>query len=95
MHFIITKWNRKLELNELSNNFKIDYINYEFKDSTLTVIKENIKEDFSLSNLTQYGVDVSPCIYILDENNKVIDYLKGFGKESKNLLIEKLSNINN
>ncbi len=48
-----------------------------------------------MSNLTQYGVDVSPCIYILDENNKVIDYLKGFGKESKNLLIEKLSNINN
>jgi len=82
------------ELSELSNNFKIDYINYEFKDSTLTVIKKNKKEEISLNNLTQYGVDVSPCIYILDENNKVVDYLKGFGKESKNLLIEKLSNIN-
>ncbi len=79
------------ELNELSNNFKIDYINYEFKDSTLTVIKKNKKEEISLNNLTQYGVDVSPCIYILDENNKVVDYLKGFGIETKKLLIDKLN----
>jgi hypothetical protein len=83
----------KNDLTELAKTNKMANIIYEFKDSTLYKTENKVTSETDKNTLLQYNVQKSPCIFILNEENELLDHIEGYGIETKQKIKDIIFNI--
>jgi hypothetical protein len=68
------------------NKVDIDDLNvniYKFENDTLFLKNSGVNEIVDFNLLHQYSVNYSPCFYLLDAENKIVDYFYGYNNTQR------------